>query len=204
MSKVGAAHSLGPVLRRDRDAEPLAHPGGALSRSVERRADHRRHRVDRAAADPAALRRQESRTRSIATLSERPERNGYDIVREYWQAESAGQVRRVHKVRSSAHASCLRSRGRKWLHDGLIAGTRGMPATADAGGAGCGDAHRGQHAGGRHRDQFPPRPDDLRRALREQRLAAGTAQADVEADVGQRGAHRAGHRASARACRTAT
>ena len=52
-----------------------------------------------------------------------------------------------------------------------------------------------------HRDQFPPRSDDLRRALCEQRLAAGTAQADVEADVGQRGADRAGDRGSQRAAK---
>ena len=50
--------ALGPVLRRDRDAQSLARPGDALPRSLERRAHHRRHRVDRAAVDPAALRRQ--------------------------------------------------------------------------------------------------------------------------------------------------
>ena len=35
----------------------------------------------------------------------------------------------------------------------------------------------------RPRGQLPPRPHDLRRTLREQRLAAGIAEADVEADV---------------------
>ena len=49
---------LRPVLRRDGDAQPLAHSRGPLSRGLERRAHDRRHRVDRPAADPAALRRQ--------------------------------------------------------------------------------------------------------------------------------------------------
>ena len=53
-----AAHALGPLPRRDRDALSLARAGGALSRGVERCAHLRRHRVDRAAADSADVRRQ--------------------------------------------------------------------------------------------------------------------------------------------------
>ena len=58
MRKVSLVVHSGSVLRRDGDAEPLAHSRRALSRGLERRALHRRHRVDRAAADSAALRRQ--------------------------------------------------------------------------------------------------------------------------------------------------
>ena len=43
-------------------------PGGALSRGVERRAHGRRHRVDRAAADSADVRRQVGARRSSQTL----------------------------------------------------------------------------------------------------------------------------------------
>src|ERR1700720_2163927 len=35
---------------------------------------------------------------------------------------------------------------------------------------------------------FPARPDDLRRAVRQQRMAAGIAEAGDQIDVGQRGA----------------
>ena len=46
-----------PARRRDLGAVPLADSGSALPRSVERRARLRRHRLDRPAADRAALRR---------------------------------------------------------------------------------------------------------------------------------------------------
>ena len=44
----------------------------------------------------------------------------------------------------------------------------------------------------RLRDRLPARPDDLRRPLRQQRLAAGAAQADHQAHLGQRGHHEPG------------
>jgi MoCo/4Fe-4S cofactor protein with predicted Tat translocation signal len=50
----------------------------------------------------------------IATLSDRPERNGYDIVREYWQAAGAAGA-------ASAPAD-FEKNWRKWLHDGFITG----------------------------------------------------------------------------------
>ena len=52
------AVSLRAVPRRDRDALSLARAGGALPRSVERRAHGGRHGDDRAAADSADVRRQ--------------------------------------------------------------------------------------------------------------------------------------------------
>ena len=63
---------LGPVPRRDRDALPLARAGGALPRGVERRAHRRRHRVDRAAADSADVRRQVGARNRRDALRPRP------------------------------------------------------------------------------------------------------------------------------------
>ena len=53
----------------------------------------------------------------VATMSDRPERNGYDVVREYWTA-------------ASAPAATFETRWRQWLHDGFIEGTAFAPAAA--------------------------------------------------------------------------
>ena len=71
--------------------------------------------------------------------------------------------------------------------------------------AGRGDAGRQLGLGGRpgrgsgrhHGRAVPPRPVDLRRPLRQQRLAAGTAEAGHQADLGQRRPDRPGHRREA-------
>jgi len=86
----------------------------------------------------------------IATLSDRPERNGYDVVREYWmgtgQAGKAGVAGQAMPASASAAPTPALAAGlaptppaspaepaspaatfelswRKWLHDGFIAGT---------------------------------------------------------------------------------
>jgi MoCo/4Fe-4S cofactor protein with predicted Tat translocation signal len=51
----------------------------------------------------------------IATLSDRPERNGLDVVREYWMAQG-GQG-------ADGAPGAFEQQWRKWLHDGFIAGT---------------------------------------------------------------------------------
>ncbi len=90
----------------------------------------------------------------IATLSERPERNGYDIVREFWMANGAGrtggagQAGGVIPAATAAAATApvapaqpaspalpaqpaatFELSWRKWLHDGFIAGTAFTPST---------------------------------------------------------------------------
>ncbi|MDO8677320.1 MAG: TAT-variant-translocated molybdopterin oxidoreductase [Acidobacteriota bacterium] len=55
----------------------------------------------------------------IATLSDRPERNGYDVVREFWSAQPQG----------STDAAVFEKTWRKWLHDGLIVGSAFTPVT---------------------------------------------------------------------------
>ena len=49
----------------------------------------------------------------VATMSDRPERAGYDIVREFWQSAPGAQ----------AQGADFEKQWRKWLHDGVITGT---------------------------------------------------------------------------------
>ncbi len=83
----------------------------------------------------------------IATLSDRPERNGYDVVREYWMANGVGQAGGVIPTATAtaaaaaptapalpaqpvSAASTFEQHWRKWLHDGFIAGTAFAPLAA--------------------------------------------------------------------------
>jgi molybdopterin-containing oxidoreductase family iron-sulfur binding subunit len=51
----------------------------------------------------------------VAALSDRPERSGYDIVREFWSSQPG-----------------FESAWRRWLHDGVIAGTAFAPKNVSA------------------------------------------------------------------------
>jgi molybdopterin-containing oxidoreductase family iron-sulfur binding subunit len=54
----------------------------------------------------------------VAVLSDRPERSAYEIVREYWQQNAPAEA-----------AADFDASWRRWLHDGVIAGTAFAPKT---------------------------------------------------------------------------
>ena len=146
----------------------------------------RRHRVDRPAADRAALRRA-SAHEVLAAMSDRPERSGLDIVREHWIKQSGSVGVTANDGRGDA---AIRPRLARWLHDGVMpshgvraasrrsAVDRVTPAAA---------AGNPQPSGTGFEMRFRNDPVGPRRPLRQQRLAAGAAQADHEAHLGQRG-----------------
>ena len=114
-----------------------------------------------------------------AALLDQPERTSHDIVKDYWKKQVA--------------ADDFDKFWRRSLHDGVVAGTafepRNLKTARGAGGAGTAPAR--VPAGKRrpaHRS-LPPRPHDRRRRARQQRLAAGVAEAADQAHVGERRPH---------------
>ena len=101
----------------------------------------------------------------------------------YWASQHTGRGFR----------SLVAARGARWR------GGRHGAAGQDAGAARRRTSARrveGAAAGRQAGSDLPARPHDLRRPLRQQRLAPGTAQADHQADLGQRRHPQPGHRAS--------
>ena len=141
LDKVGAARPPGPVRRRDGGALPLARAAGAHARELGRRARRRRHGDDPAAADRAALRRQDAARaagRAHATSRSAP---AYDDRARDWQTRGAAG----------------RDFERGWqqaLHDGVVPRRRRPPAPTAV--PRHGRAVRGRRAPSRGRR--PPRP----------------------------------------------
>ena len=98
--------------------------------------------------------------------------------------------RPLHRPAAAHAASPFDRDWREWLHDGVIPNTAFAPKTGDAAGrTSPSQAPARRRPGARSR--VPSGSERPRRPLRQQRLAAGTAQVADEADVGQRGADRA-------------
>ena len=108
----------------------------------------------------------------LAMLTDIPQRSGYDIVKSYWSEAAHGSGFRNLVAQGGA-----RRRGAGYRAAGEDAGAAdglGVPAAeAQAGGGDC----------------FPSGSLGLRRPLRQQRLAAGTAAADHQDHLGQSGDH---------------
>ena len=62
----------------------------------------------------------------VATMTDRPERNGYDVVREYWQAQPAIAAATAG-AESADPAAQFERAWRAWLHDGVVPGTAHAP-----------------------------------------------------------------------------
>ena len=157
----------------------LADSRGALPRNVERRARARRNGVDRAAADRTALRRPVG-----ARAARGDERSpGAVGVRHRPRATGRGSSR-LPKDAVRARVAPLAARRRRPEHR-VRAERRSDRCGANAIGPPRQPAPTGSSTA--LRDRLPQRSVDPRRPLREQRLAAGAAQADHEAHLGQRG-----------------
>jgi len=66
----------------------------------------------------------------ITMMSERPERNGYDVIREYWQANTPKSASMAAAPAAAPAVDPFEKTWRKWLHDGFIAGTAAVAGAA--------------------------------------------------------------------------
>ena len=107
----------------------------------------------------------------IATMTKQAGQTPYEIVRAYWQGPGRAARRRTN----------FEKFWRKALHDGMIAGhRRGCPDAVTAGPVTLGTPPPAKGL----EIVFRARPVGLRRPLRQQRLAAGTAEAELRSSRG--------------------
>ena len=187
LEKVRQRVHVGLYVRRDRGAVPLAHSRDALPGDVERRAGRRRHRDGLPTAHRAALRlpvgARDCSVRSSARCRRRSRSCRASGKRRGTAARPAASARSPiqrgpssRPSRSSGAACCTtascperRSRPGRWRS--MRRRWRACRRTPPASGLEI---------------TFRPDPVGLRRALRQQRLAAGAAQALRQGGLGQR------------------
>ena len=178
LAKARMARPPGPLPQRNHPILPVAPSGNAFPRNLGRRARLQRRCHHHAAPDPAALRQ--------------PFHVG--------GAGHADVQARAQRLRTRQGLLAAPVQGRRLR--GLVA--RSPPCRHGAGYRAA-HAHSGRqvrmvrHAAqaGRHGDYLPAGSDRLRRPLRQQYLASGTAQARHQAGLEQRGHHEPGHGAPA-------
>ncbi len=104
----------------------------------------------------------------IATLAGQPDKTSHDVVQEYWQTQNNGSDFDIF--------------WQKALHDGVVPNTARAAANVTAKAPPAAPAATGARNG----DHVPARSHHLGWIVRQQRLAAGAAQAPEQDDLGQR------------------
>ena len=201
LDKVGDARPPRPLPRRDGRALPLAHSRSALPRVVGRRARVRRHGLADSAAHRAALRRPHGARSPRGAERQRRQRadrsrQGLLDARVRRQDEDGVDAARSRRASRSRTPIVLAARAARRLRRGHVDARDAGRRPRRAGPAAVGAVPR--HAASRHGDRLPAGSERSRRPLRQQRLAAGTAEAAVEGHVGQRRVHQPGDGREAR------
>ncbi len=159
-------------------------PRGARARVVGRRARHRRHGLDRAAADRAALGRLHRGRGAGGVPGRGRERRRTRSCSSYWSSMSK-LLRQPGRLRSTASGSSGWPTASSPTR--AASSEQGLTINARRAGPGGRAAARARRGGRRAWRSPSRRSQDLRRSLRQQRLAAGAAAPDHQADLGQRG-----------------
>ena len=167
LKKVAMERLPGPVPRRNRRAMQLARSRGALSGILGRRARLRRNRQFRAAADRAALRRQNG-ARSDRDSGGQP---GKSALR-----HRAARIGRAKPKPPTSTSSGPRRCTMAWFPTPRCAAINVTRQDAAR--------YAQPKTGAGSRNHVPSRPDHLGRLVRQQRLAAGAAQACEQNDLG--------------------
>ena len=150
------------------DAQPLAPAAAARARGLERRALAGRHGDDHPAGRSQPLYDSRSLHSIVAALTcDAAPHRARDSCGRPGRAQLAGDD--AWECRAEDAGSSRRLAAQRLVAD-CAAATPRPPAS---------------RAARRGRDRVPARPDDPRRQLRQQRLAAGAAQAAVQDDLGQ-------------------